>query len=109
MGVDDRAVPGNEHSVLPAGGQHRLEGGRPRHQVRIGVDDRITGLLDKVTAEHHRVPIGHRHDQVVRGVTTARVTDAHAPAAEIDVAPDTGRAGTRIDAIARSTSPASAP
>ena len=86
MGVDDGAVPRNEHPVLTARGQHRLERGRPSLHVGIGVDDRITGLFDKITAEHHRAFVRHRHDQVMGGVAGTGSADIHGPAADIDIA-----------------------
>ena len=85
MGVDDGTVPGNEHPVLTARGQYGLKRRRPSLQIGIGVDDRITGLFDKITAEHHRVLVRHRHDQVVGGVAGTGTADTYDSAAEIDI------------------------
>ena len=79
-------MPWHEHSVPATGGQHRFEGGGPSLQVRIGVDDRITGLLDEITAEHHRVPVRHCDYQVVAGVASAGTADAHRPVTEVEIA-----------------------
>ena len=84
-GVDDSAVPGNEHRFRSTRVEHPIKRRRPGLQVRVPVEGGIAGLLDEVAAENDRSLGVHDDDQVVTSVPGTWMADRRSDAAEIDV------------------------
>ncbi len=87
--VDDVPMTRHIEGVGSTDREDPVKGSGPGREIGIGVDRGVRGLLDEITGEHHQrgvfiVGRGYDHDQVRRGVATARVGDGCGAVAEID-------------------------
>jgi len=85
--VDDTAMTRHVDGVGSADRKQPVKRVRPRRHIGVGVDRRVGGFLDKITAEDHdslAVSTGHHHDQVRVGVAAPKVSDRRVKVSKVD-------------------------
>src|SRR5690606_23155207 len=80
--IDGLSVPGHDDRRVQL--EQLVERARPLLRERIRTDRRIGALLDQVSGEEH-LRIGYVHRQIVVGVATTGVDEAHRSAAQVEL------------------------